>query len=460
MKTEQETQQEVHQEVFETSQQAVQWITGLVSFGIKPGLSRMEWLMERLGHPQRRLKFIHIAGTNGKGSTAAMISTILHECGYDTGTFTSPYMEKFADRIQMNGNPISDEDLLELTNQLKPLADELAQTSYGSPTMFEISTALAILYFARKSFPTYVVWEAGLGGRLDSTNIVHPILSVITNIGHDHMDVLGDSLKQVATEKAGIMKPGIPVVTTEKSKDSLQVLEQHAQSKKTTLYQYNEGFYWETQDDGVRTFHSPFRTLPDLRLSLRGAHQWDNAAAALMTIEILRQYMALLVDEDDVRNALSKTRWPGRLELIQQTPRVLLDGAHNPEGVEALVKALKSVYSFDKLHIMIGMLESKNHRECVRHILPITDTLVVTEPNFRKKLSSDKLAEIVQQEISKQPNQQDKTTLIIEPDWKQGLRHLLDLAGDHDLLVVTGTLYMVSDVRSWIISGTETDKGW
>lgn len=212
--------------------EAVDWITGLIPFGIRPGLDRIEQLMERLDNPHRRLKFIHIAGTNGKGSTCAYLTSVLLRGGYDVGTFTSPYITKFTNRFQYNGIDIEEETLLRLANELKPHVDELAQTELGSPTMFEVSTALAILFYAKVTYPDYVVWETGLGGRLDVTNIVQPVVSVITNIGHDHMDKLGDTIAAVASEKAGIIKAGIPVISAVTQPEAIEVIKQAAEGKK------------------------------------------------------------------------------------------------------------------------------------------------------------------------------------------------------------------------------------
>lgn len=192
---------------FTSYEEAAGWITGLVPFGIKPGLRRIQTIMEKLDHPHRRLKFIHVAGTNGKGSTCAYLASVLRQCGYDVGTFNSPYITRYTDRIQLNGQDIPDDIVIEIVNQLKPIADELADSELGGPTMFEITTALAIVYFAHYAYPDFVVWETGLGGKEDCTNVVTPIVSIITNVGHDHMDILGDTLEQVAVQKAGIIKP-------------------------------------------------------------------------------------------------------------------------------------------------------------------------------------------------------------------------------------------------------------
>jgi dihydrofolate synthase/folylpolyglutamate synthase len=446
---------------FQSGKEAVDWIVKLMPFGIKPGLKRMELLMEKLDHPERRLKFIHVAGTNGKGSTCAYLSRVIHECGYDVGMFTSPYLERFTNRISFNGQDIEEDDLISLVNQLKPIVDEIAKTELGSPTMFEVSTALAILYFARVVFPDFVVWETGLGGRLDSTNIVTPIVSVITNVGHDHMDILGDSLEQVAAEKSGIIKAGVPVITAVEQPELLAVIEQAAKSKQTTLYSLGRQFRYDPLSNEIdkQSFHfsGPFRELKEVPVSLNGEHQLKNAAVAIMTLEVLRQYYALILDDEDLYKGLRETKWPGRLELVSQSPRILLDGAHNPEGAETLAAALKHIYRYKKLHFMMGMLSTKNHTGYLRHILPLADRLILTEPNFHKKADASKLAEVAH-EVMRELGLQ--VEVLIESDWKQALETLKSGTEQDDLAVVSGTLYLISDVRSWIYYQTDSEKGW
>lgn len=324
---------------FQSAQEAIDWIVGrMEKLGMKPGLQRMHLLMEKLGHPERRLKFIHVAGTNGKGSTCAYLASVLQACGYDVGTFTSPYLVRYTNRIQVNGADIEDDVLLRLVNEMKPIVDEIAATEVGSPTMFEISTALAILYFGKVAYPDYVVWETGLGGRLDSTNIVNPIVTVITNVGHDHMDILGDTLELVAAEKAGIIKAGVPVITAVEPAAIWSVIEETAKAKKATLYslgdQFNLTEVKSELDHQSFQFNGPFRPIPNLSITLNGEHQLKNAAVAVMTLEVLRQYYATIVEDVDLQKGLEGTKWPGRLEMVSQEPRILIDGAHNPEGLQ------------------------------------------------------------------------------------------------------------------------------
>ncbi|MCQ6560853.1 bifunctional folylpolyglutamate synthase/dihydrofolate synthase [Paenibacillus mendelii] len=446
---------------FATYQDARAWIEGLVPFGIRPGMERINQLMEAFGNPQRRLKFIHVAGTNGKGSVCSYLTSVLLQCGYDVGTYTSPYLTKFTNRFQYNGTDIPEETLLRLTNRLKPHVDAIAATELGSPSMFEVSTALAILYYGSESYPDYVVWETGLGGRLDVTNIVTPVVSIITNVGHDHMDILGNTIEEVAREKAGIIKSGVPVISAVTQPEAAQVIIDTAKANNSALYLLGEQFT-ETplmlrEDEQSFRFDGPFRSIEPLAITMNGAHQRMNAAVAVMALEVLRQYYALIVDEENLLQGLRNATWPGRLEMVKQSPRLLLDGAHNPEGAETLAAALRDTYRYERLHLMMGMLANKNHHDTLRHILPLVDTLVVTEPDFRKAMPAGELAELVH---SMREQSGRSFELIVEPNWKQALQQLQTLSGEADLAVVTGTLYLIADVRSKLLYNTESEKGW
>jgi len=447
---------------FQTAADAVDWIVHLIPFGIKPGMKRMEKLMELLDHPERRLKFIHVAGTNGKGSVCAYLTEVLKQAGYDVGTFTSPYIEKYADRIRFNGNNIADEDLLRVVNKVKPLVEQVAASDLGQPTMFEVSTAVAIEYFAHVSYPDFVVWETGMGGRLDSTNVVTPLVSAITNIGHDHMEILGDTLEKVAFEKAGIIKPGVPVISAVDQPEALQVLEETAKNRNSTLYVNGRQFRYETaaskENEQTFNFYGLFRSISNVTITMNGRHQLQNASVALMTIEVMRQYYALIVDDDVLLQAMRDTAWAGRLEMISAAPRILLDGAHNPEGGAVLAQALRETYTYNRLHFVMGMLSTKNHSEYLRHILPLVDTLILTEPNWHKKEDAAKLAGLART-LCRELDRTD-VEVIVEPDWKAALEMVKSITSQDDLAVISGTLYLIGDVRSWILHQSDSEKGW
>lgn len=443
--------------------EAVEWINGLIPFGIRPGLERIEQLLQSLDNPHRRLRFIHVAGTNGKGSVCSYLSHVLLKGGYDVGTFTSPYITKFTNRMQYNGQDIEEEVLLQLANKVRPLVEEMAQTELGSPTMFEVTVLIAILYYGTVTYPDYVVWETGLGGRLDVTNIVNPVVSVITNIGHDHMDKLGDTLEAIAYEKAGIIKAGTPVVVGVTQPEALRVITDVAQDKKSTLYQYQKQFdqmplYVDEHEQQFR-FEGIFRNIEEVTITMKGAHQRQNAAVALMTIEVLRQYFALVIDDEDLLEAMKETTWPGRLEQISDQPCLLLDGAHNPEGAEVLAQALSTTFKYEKLHLVMGMIENKNHRDTLKHILPLVDTLILTEPNYRMAKDAEQLRVLVE-DLVQELALTSFPNIIVEKDWKKALERLLEATKESDLAVVTGTLYLIGDVRSYMLHNKDAEKGW
>ncbi|MFD2329776.1 bifunctional folylpolyglutamate synthase/dihydrofolate synthase [Cohnella sp. GCM10020058] len=451
---------------FRTAAEAVGWISGLAPVvGIKPGLERMELLLEKLNYPHRRLRFIHVAGTNGKGSVCAMLASVLRQSGYDVGLFTSPYLTSFADRIDYNGEAMPDEVIVRLANRLKPLSDELADSEWGPLTAFELTTAMAILYYATVTYPDYVVWETGLGGRLDVTNVVTPVVSVITNVGHDHMDLLGDTLADIAREKAGIVKAGVPVVSTALEPEAAAIIKETAVSRQATLYQLGDQFSYENRGKQEETqafdFRNLFRGLDEVRIGLAGPHQQTNAAAVIMAIDVLRTYYALIVDETDLREGLSWASWPGRLELVSREPRILLDGAHNPEGMAALAEALRQGYPRDKLNVLLAMMPNKNHEDALRHILPMVSTLVVTEPDHHRKMGAEALADVARRAGR---DAVGAASVIVEPDWRKALEKIQSLAAadpeENTLTLVTGTLYLIADVRSWLLERKTSDKGW
>ncbi|MCM3175218.1 folylpolyglutamate synthase/dihydrofolate synthase family protein [Paenibacillus sp. MER 99-2] len=444
-----------------TYNEAVDWINGLIPFGIRPGLERIIELMSRLGNPHQRLKFIHVAGTNGKGSTCAFLTSVLLQAGYDVGTFTSPYITKFTNRFQYNGEDIPEETLLKLSNRLHPLVHDMAATELGSPTMFEVSTALALLYYAEECYPDVVVWETGLGGRMDVTNIVTPVVSIITNIGMDHTDVLGDTIELIASEKAGIIKPGVPVVTLATQPEAVRVIEETAERLRSTMYLAGRQFTYHRLDSDVKgqSFHftGPFREL-DVRICMQGVHQCDNAAGALMVLELLRQYMAFMLDEEDILLGMEHAFWAGRFEKVIDEPRIVLDGAHNPEGAESLAKSIIDVYPHNKLNLMMGMLANKHHEAYLQHILPLVDTLILTEPDFRRKMDAADLLQIV--ERVRPAIAKPELEIIVEPEWAKALDLLKSRTEAEDLGVVSGTLYLIADVRASLLHQTDSEKGW
>ncbi|MNJ35825.1 Folylpolyglutamate synthase [compost metagenome] len=327
--------------------------------------------------------------------------------------------------------------------------------------MFEVSTAIAIVYYANMCRPEFVVWETGLGGRMDVTNIVTPIISLITNIGMDHTDVLGDTIELIATEKAGIIKAGVPVVSCVTQPEAGEVIKSKAKVQNADLYLWKEQFSYDRISLNEISQRVNFQGLFEditVDIGLQGEHQCTNASGVLMVLEVLREQLGYDLSNDKIARGMWDTMWAGRMELIHTEPRIVLDGAHNPEGAESLARSLPETYKYRKLNLMMGILANKHHRAYLQHILPIVDTLILSEPDFRRKLDAASLYEIVTelQEQYAKPG----LKIIVEPNWKKALLLLLSQTQQEDLGVVTGTLYMISDVRANLLHQTDSEKGW
>ncbi len=426
-----------------SKEEAIEWIHALKTLGIKPGLKRMEWMLERLNHPERRVKFVHIAGTNGKGSTLSYIAQVLKKSGYQVGTFTSPYLIDFTNRIQVNGKDISGDDLVNMLNQIIPLAKELEESELGAPTEFEIITSIAFLYYATVAYPDIVLLETGLGGRLDSTNVIIPLISVITNIGHDHMDLLGNDIKDIAAEKAGIIKSGIPVISGIENEEAIRVIKDNAASKKASVYQINEQFSVNPHNinhrESIFDFKDPFFTMPEMTIHMIGPHQVKNAAVALMTLEVLRQFYAFYIDEDAFYSGMKNTFWAGRFEVLSEKPLLIIDGAHNPEAAKSLSETI-SLLTYNRLIMVTGILKDKEIEAFYRPLIPLADELIITQPENPRAAS---IQEMVSAIHAIQPNKQVKA---IE-DWREAIQQAMQVATKDDVILFTGSLYMISDVR-------------
>ncbi|HHY72826.1 MAG TPA: bifunctional folylpolyglutamate synthase/dihydrofolate synthase [Bacillus bacterium] len=422
--------------------EALHWLNNRLTFGIKPGLERMRFMLEQLGNPERRLKTVHVAGTNGKGSTVSFMRHILQEAGYVVGTFTSPYIESFNERISVNGEPISDEDFVEIVKKIKPIVEKCEASDYGAPTEFEVLTIIALVYFANYAYPDITLMETGLGGRLDSTNVIYPLVSVITNIGQDHMNILGHTIAEIAKEKAGIIKSGVPVVTAVEDEEALKVISETAKAKNAKQYRLGGEFKIEeaTLSNGRETFtfKSFFNKLENLEISMKGAHQIKNAATALMTIDYLRQYYSFVIDEEQIRNGLRKTTWNGRFEKISDEPLIFIDGAHNPEGIDSLCDTINRYYLDKKVHIIFSALKDKLLNEMIGKLDNIADKLIFTQFEFPRCAEARELFEL-----------STSTNKHIEADWKKAIEDERREIGTKEdgVLIITGSLYFISEVR-------------
>lgn len=426
--------------MFTAYEEALEWIHSRLRLGMKPGLERMEWMMEKLGHPERRIKAVHIGGTNGKGSTVTFLRSVLQEAGYSVGTFTSPYFERFNERISLNGTPIGDEDLVQLANDIYPLAVELEQTELGGPTEFEIITAMAFQYFGHVRPVDLVLFEVGLGGRYDSTNIIYPVLSIITSIGLDHTAILGDTYEKIAFEKAGIIKPGISVITAVKQEEALAVIQDKASGLKSPVYQLGKEFTISDHKSLVQgeffSLKTVFQNFPDLKTGMSGKHQTENASLAVMAAELLNKFYSFLIEEEHIRAGLKTAFWPGRFEIVSHDPLVVIDGAHNEEGISALTAELAKRFGDRSKRIVFAALADKKLDKMIGKLDDAADSITFTEFNFPRAASAENLY-----------NLSNSSRKKFHKEWKELLENELCEADNNSVLVITGSLYFLSEVK-------------
>ncbi|WP_251197570.1 bifunctional folylpolyglutamate synthase/dihydrofolate synthase [Anaerotardibacter muris] len=403
------------------------------------GLDRTRELLERLGNPQDSLRFVHVAGTNGKGSTCAFIASVMQQAGYRVGLFTSPALYRFEDRIRVNGENIPYGSLGKVTEQVRIAAEAMEE----HPTEFELLTAVAFLYFAQQQCDI-VVAEVGLGGRLDSTNVIETVeVSVITPIALDHCALLGSTLAQIAHEKAGIIKRGVPVVSAPQGKSVLAVLEQSAHAKATTL---------EVVEPMQLAFASGLLTYgdrTDLKLGLAGAYQSINAATALVAIDVLRA-RGWNISEESIRQGLLRARWAGRFERVCEDPLIIFDGGHNVAGMEALAGALDQAYPNNERIVVTGVLEDKDYRGMAPILVRVASEIITITPLNPRALSAADLARVLQDVATAE---QRPLPISAAPDVALGVHQALDrarqLAGNKanpPLICVCGSLYMLGSV--------------
>ena len=355
----------------------------------KPGLERIGELCERLGHPENKLKFIHVAGTNGKGSTSAMLDSVLRAAGYKTGLYTSPYIRVFNERMRVNGKNISDSELASLTEYIKPIADGMND----KPTEFELITALAFEYFARHNCDV-VILEAGMGGRLDSTNIINTsVLSIITGIALDHTAFLGDTVEKIAFEKAGIIKPLIPVIFGGTDASAEAVIRDKADELGSAFktVDYSALLVKDMSLDGT-VFD--FGKYQDLKISLLGSYQPRNAAIVVSAVDVLREN-GFEISDAALKEGLSSAEWQGRFEILSREPLIIFDGAHNPQGIEAAVESIAFYFRSQKVALVTGVLRDKDYTYIARKLSTVASAAFTFTPDSPRALDSKEYASVL-----------------------------------------------------------------
>ena len=416
--------------------QALAWVFDLQKFGIKFGLSSTLDLLARLDLPYQQGRYLHIAGTNGKGSVAAMLSAVLTRAGYPVGLFTSPHLVSLQERFRLRDQEISGAGLLKLINQVRT-----AVSAAEPPTFFEFVTALALLYFLEEKADP-IILETGMGGRLDATNIVQPLVAVITNITRDHEDHLGRGLLAIAGEKAGIIKAGAPLVTYATQKSVLDLFRRRCGELATPIYR--GGLDFKTRGRGEMRFdyHGLAKELPKLALSLTGRHQYRNAALALAVLELLQQ-RGFTISEEAIREGLQNTRWPGRQEQVAQDRRILLDGAHNPAAALTLAQTLKQTRGSGRLIFVMGIMADKEVDLILGRLLPLGQMVIFTRPQyFRSAATADLARRAAPYHLE----------VFQVPRVAEAIQRAQALAGPDDRIVVTGSLFTVGEAKEYFQS--------
>ena len=404
--------------------------------GMMPGLERITELLEKMGNPEKDLKFIHIAGTNGKGSTAAMTASILQKAGYRTGLYTSPFIYQFGERMQVNGEMISDEELIEITEQVKPLADAMAE----NPTEFELITAIAFAFFKRQKCDI-VVLEVGLGGLLDATNVINtPEVAVITNIGLDHTDILGNTLEEIAFNKAGIIKENGHAVIYRGAPSVEAVFEQVCQEKNTKLKKANfDGLLLKSHDLFEQVFDCG--DYKDIHLPLLGDHQLHNAAVVLAVAETLQE-IGWNISKQNIYDGIRDVSWPGRFDIVCRDPLFIIDGGHNPQCLEALVKNIQDYLTDRRVIALTGVLADKDYGDMYKPVMPYIEQFVCVTPPNPRRLMATELAEHLQNAGA---------TATACETILEGVQKAIQLAGKDGVVLCFGSLYTIGDIRNALL---------
>lgn len=403
-------------------------------FGIVLGLSTITKILDGIGNPQHRFASIHIAGTNGKGSIASALATILHQGGYRVGLYTSPHLIRFNERIRVNGEPISDEAVVTAWEAVKSV-----HRGDREPTFFEFSTAMAFYEFGRRNVD-YAVIETGMGGRMDATNVISPMLSIITNISLEHKAYLGNTIAAITGEKAGIIKPGIPVVTGVTQKSAREVVERTAAAQGAPLFLKGRDFRIRRSGADRFTYQGIDHRWDDLRTGLMGGHQVDNAALTLAACEIMMRNQVPLT-KAQIQAGLAQNRWPGRLEVVSQKPFVILDGAHNLMAARRLGQFLKASLAGRRITMVAGILSDKPYQTILRDLVAPCSRLIITRPKIDRSLPPETL------EAAARPLIAD---IEIVPDVGDAVRRAIDTSGPDDVVCVAGSLYVVGEAKAML----------
>jgi len=428
-----------------TYAEALDYIYDLTKYGTKLGLKNINYLLPLLGNPHKKLKIIHVAGTNGKGSTCSLISSILQSDGYKVGLYTSPHLVDFTERFKVNHKPIDRKKVSELLERIKPSIEKVANTPfYGHPTFFEVITSLAFLYFFEEQVD-FLVLEVGLGGRLDATNVCEPLISIITHIDYDHMDKLGNSLGEIAREKGGIIKPEGIVISSNQYEEAYNEIKKIADEKNSLIYSVGREISYKIVKSDIKgvifNLKGIYHNYKNLHTSLLGRHQVDNAATAITTIEALK-IRGVKISEKAIRTGLEKVKWTGRLEIIQNNPTLILDGAHNPSGIRIVRQALQEIFSYHRLILVLAIFADKDYKKMIQIIAPKADLIITTRAKSPRAAPPQAIAKEVAQYI-------EQNKIIITENIPKAINCALSNSKKDDLICITGSLHTVGEAKRY-----------
>jgi dihydrofolate synthase / folylpolyglutamate synthase len=421
---------------------AIGWLEGFQQFGMNLGLDRINALVEMLGHPEKKIKTIHVAGTNGKGSVCRYITSVLLCAGYNVGLYVSPHLETILERFSINNVMITKGEFTQIASDVRHVVDSLHEKDIV-PTYFEITTAMMFLWFAKRNVD-YAVIEVGLGGRYDATNIITPLVSIITTISQDHTKILGDTVEKIAYEKAGIIKPNIPVVTGA-DKQALQVIQQEAEKKQSEIYTISPSDVTIVSSDEQGQTISYKGILHDQTVETQnlGSYQRENVAIALLALDVL-QTQGLFLPEDAVNEGIKEMKHPGRMEVINEDPLIILDGAHNPSAMHMLKRTMKELFEQRRIIVVFGVMADKAVEEIIEQILCFADHIIVTHPDMSRAMSPEDIQKIIAS-LSKDAK------ITMTQTVTEGLDKAIAIAKTTDIILVTGSLFTVGEARTYLI---------
>ena len=423
-----------------TGKDAIAYIETIPWQGTRLGLDRTRELLDKLDHPERKLKFIHIAGTNGKGSTASMTSSVLRRAGYRTGLYISPFLQVFNERMSVNGEMISDEELGAITEQVKPLVE----TMEDPPTEFELMTVIALLYFVRQNCDI-VVLEVGMGGRLDSTNVIPaPEAAVICNIGLDHVKELGDTVEKIAFEKGGIIKTGSDVVLYQPEKAGVQAVISEICSEKQAPLHIADFTKIAQLEDSIHGQHFSYKTYENLHLPLLGHHQLRNAAVVIELVEVLRS-RGFSISDEALREGFANASWAGRFEVLHEAPVFIADGGHNRQCIESVADALHTYFPDKEISLILGVLADKDYSSMIELLAPLAKRFYTVTPDSPRALAAKDLA--------RQLSPYEKPTFVCSSAAEAVAKAFGDAEQD-DVICSVGSLYMTGEIRTAVLANT------